>query len=900
MLKPYTDKPEQFAVVYTHAGLIPDRGNRIYAVAAKILHPDGAQDEFDSLVRYARHTEREYYYSGIPRKKLEDAPAAEEVRRELAEFLSGTDVLFILDDHHILNETRNFCGRDKRIVDLSFAAEFFMPYLRSCTAKSIREHLHDRQREKFSFSAPEVADLSVKLIRHITGTLLNSGDSPHAPVFRHFLQKSDTLFGTAFLHLSRHFQDWFGGLPAPDSDADTENWRPFLEKAARSGRNKKQRVPFRPVSYENLENLYRGLALHGQGFRLRPEQVAYGCHVAAALNDRAVLTLEAGTGTGKTQGYLIPVLEFLRLNPNARVVISTYTKNLQEQIFRQELTFTRDALPIYNDIRVALLRGKSGYICIEKLDSMYEKESTGAPLLAWLYCLGLAVHFRAADADAAGEKVKAYLNDGHFLIRMLRDTSAGSGCTPRHTLCPAQVVTAEALAADLVITNHHKLALLDHDPILSGLFTHYIIDEANHFETAVRNAFREEVRSRDIRFALRYLENRAGRILERAAGEHREAMVRAVGAVADLRAALRDFRDILVSISPRAAQGQVHALPYDHPAFQDGHLRAHISDMQAALKTLIAAFGRIGNAESRRLLRIQARTARRIETALTDLGEAAGALRDIEENIALENNITAYQIFNRNWTLMAQWVRVDGLIRHQIYDRKDCVVYTAATLCHRGKFDSFRAITGMYAPPGNIENEMAQKEFRFARIPSPFSPDAMEIRVHEDAVSGRFDNKAAWTGAITAILPELITRNRGRTLVLFSSYQDLEQIAEKVRSAISGTRYPLLIQRPGQDTVSLCDEFRAIRESVLFGVDTFWYGVDFRGNTLTQVIITRIPYPPPGTPLLMARKKVMSPKEYWNRYHYDMEIKMKQGIGRLIRSDTDRGKVVILDTRYRP
>ena len=125
-------------------------------------------------------------------------------------------------------------------------------------------------------------------------------------------------------------------------------------------------------------------------------------------------------------------------------------------------------------------------------------------------------------------------------------------------------------------------------------------------------------------------------------------------------------------------------------------------------------------------------------------------------------------------------------------------------------------------------------------------------------------------------------------------------IADRVRGAINSTRYPLLIQRPGQPTVNLCDEFRAVKESVLFGVDTFWYGVDFKGDTLTQVIITRIPYPPPSEPLQTARKKVLTEKDFWNRYRYDTDIKMKQGIGRLIRCDTDRGRVVILDSRYRP
>jgi len=270
----------------------------------------------------------------------------------------------------------------------------------------------------------------------------------------------------------------------------------------------------------------------------------------------------------------------------------------------------------------------------------------------------------------------------------------------------------------------------------------------------------------------------------------------------------------------------------------------------------------------------------------------------LEENIHLPNNVTACQVFQKNWTLAAHWVQVDLLIRDQIYMNKDAVIYTAATLCHRNRFDSFSQITGLHMPLV-VEDGTPAKPFRFARIPSPFLRD-LEIIVPETAVSGKFANKELWLRTVVETLPRLIMENRGRTLVLFSSYQDLNLVLDQVRNAINGTRYPLLVQKPGLPAAPLCDEFRAIRESVLFGVDTFWYGVDFKGDTLTQVIITRIPYPPPSDPLQMARKKIMSSNLFWDRYNYDTEIKMRQGIGRLIRCDTDRGRVVILDSRYRP
>jgi ATP-dependent DNA helicase DinG len=270
-----------------------------------------------------------------------------------------------------------------------------------------------------------------------------------------------------------------------------------------------------------------------------------------------------------------------------------------------------------------------------------------------------------------------------------------------------------------------------------------------------------------------------------------------------------------------------------------------------------------------------------------------------------------------------RYVVVGDLIREHIYAHKESIVYTAATLRHNDKFNSFRSIVGLEEPlefridrgadlsygpngagaEGEIETapqDVAVKTLavRTMAIPSPFKKENRQIQVHERALNGRFDNKSAWLERVVALLPTLIGENHGRTLVLFSSYRDLLDVAAKIAPQIE-SQYPLLIQRPGSSTINLCDEFRAVKESVLLGVDTFWYGVDFKGDTLTQVVITRIPYPNPRDPIQAARKEIFPPRAYWSRYHYDTHIKMQQGIGRLIRSESDKGRVVILDSRYK-
>lgn len=895
MLKPFHKKIQELAFVYAHCGLKPDRHNRTYSIAAVIIDMDQSKKAFESLVRYGLLTGREKYYSNVSKEMLHQAPYPEEVRINLRNFLKDQKFIFALDNHNTLDDLQKFCG-DIRILDLSFATEFFLPHIESFTPKRLSEHVSKKSREKISFTAAEIVELSVELVRHICGDTLNDQLHPRAAAIRYYLQRSNTLFGEAFIHITQNFQEYFGGLFHPYMERDTGKWKSFLERAERPSRKKKKTAAHKAISLENLDELYQGMARAGKGCLFRPEQVEYARGVAAALNDTAILTIEAGTGTGKTQGYLIPVMEFLHRNKEARVVVSTYTKSLQEQIFQREIAFTKEIFKHYQDIPTALLKGKSSYICAEKLDSVYDPALEKEKLLIWLYFLNLIFLFRHADGDTAGEKIKRHLKTDFFFHQMQNEISARDGCKTRHTRCPAQVVTAEAASARLVITNHHKLALLDNDTLLSRLFRNYVIDEANHFENAVRSAYGQEFSSYELGGIIRNIEPPVKRAMHKAAGDLAGEMKKALTEMETLRRLLMEARHALIAMNPKIRPGQVNELQPDHPGFKSNHIKEYMNLLRDALVGIGRNLKFIRDPDLCRMLKIHARTAQRIKTAIGQLDDFVGSLQIIKDSLLAQDKVTAYQCFSKNWTLTAQSVDVADLIRNHIYAEKYRVIYTAATLCHRGSFESFQRITGMDRP-FVIEGQPYPREFRFKMIPSPFATDAMEIIIPRKAASGKFDNKEAWINAVSAMIPDLVERNKGRTLVLFSSYSDLERIAEELRESL--TTYPLLVQQQGSPTMNLCEEFREIKESVLLGVDTFWYGVDFKGDTLTQVIITRIPYPMPADPIQMARRNIMPPKAYWNRYYYDTEIKMRQGIGRLIRCDTDRGRVVILDSRYR-
>jgi ATP-dependent DNA helicase DinG len=443
------------------------------------------------------------------------------------------------------------------------------------------------------------------------------------------------------------------------------------------------------------------------------------------------------------------------------------------------------------------------------------------------------------------------------------------------------------------------LAALQRDAVLGGLFKIHIIDEANHFESAIRNTFGEEFNSRDAAGCVEYLESALKKALGRAAGDLEKDIKGTLKAINALKEGIQQFTDVLKKITVTAKSNGHGELPAAHPAFQEGSVGTHLEVFRKAITEMEEHLEWLKKDDLCRMLRIEDRTRTRMKRMLADLGEQSQTLKNLAENYARPNWLAMYDLSVRHWVLKAQPVEVASLVRDNFYQDIMSLVYTSATISLDGDFKTFNQIMGMDRPYLIDEEKKILREFRLVRVASPFSAARAEIAVPAEAVSGSYSNKALWMNSIVKLLPHLIKKNRGRTLVLFASYQDLEEVTKRVGNVITEAGFPLIIQRRGRSTGDLCDEFRAIKESVLFGVDTFWYGVDFKGDTLTQVVITRIPYPSPQDPLNTARRKTLHPIIYSARYSYDTFIKMKQGASRLIRCETDQGKIIILDSRYK-
>ena len=897
MFQPLMHPIRDIGFLFVHMAAPPAGAVAPYAVAAIRITPEGKRTSYHSLIRTKATRARDFMHSHVSRKALGGAPEHAQVQDALCDFLAGLEFVFCYDPYDALPALQELL-RGLRVLDLGFAADYFMPWGSSASPRQLWETIHGQPRDKVSFSAEEGAELGLAFTRHLFGSVLADTRFPGARALRHYLAHSDTLFGDACCHLLHHFSGYFdGGLVTPVTADDTPDWRQFLEKAPTIEPRDAQGTGFTEVPERDISQLYEQLAHRRKGYRVREPQVTYAGHVAHALNTNAVACIEAGTGTGKTLGYLLPVMEFLKRNPQQRVAIATYTKSLQNQLYGNELEACRELFGQYRSIPAALIKGKSNYVCAHKLDDVLSPDMDGEELLAWLFFVNICYRYRLADCEDISPRLRRRLDGNRQLTGLMLEVSAGSGCHATHSHCPAQVVTAEAANARLIITNHNKLILMEKDGKLNGLFRHCVIDEANHFEDAVRSAMSPEVATSDVQGHARYLREQCRKLVASPSTPplDRDRAERGVDAIGVLLRALDTMRDRFLAMDRGALGGAIAVTPA-HKAFTNGHIAndlKHLHGLMEAVHENTAFF----NGKEAGRLPLPFKTLSRCRTMRMLVHEAMFNLAQLRTGLESEGTWQSVQVFPRNWILGGGQVYVGPLVRNHILARRDTVVFTSATLTHQASFAPFRRSLGLGKGQHILfdDTEAPPKPCFVTRVSPPFEPD-FALVVPSGTPTAMFEHKATWLNYVSKVIPDLIELNHGATLVLCASYEDLEALRERLEREYDG-EYPLLFQKKGEPPAALCDEFRAAKESVLFGVETFWHGVDFPGDTLTQVIITRLPFPSPSSPLMDARKRCLPDAAYWDRYRYETAIKFRQGVGRLIRRETDKGIVVVLDNR---
>ena len=638
--------------------------------------------------------------------------------------------------------------------------------------------------------------------------------------------------------------------------------------------------------------------------------------IADAYNDGGVLLLEAGTGVGKSFAYLVPALLWARAN-DERTVISTNTINLQEQLVGKDLPLLRDSLG--DEVRVptfALLKGWRNYLCLARLEvatagqqSLLEEGRIGE-LMSIAEWAG-----RTADGTV-GDLATPPSSEVWDEVAAESDLCPRLKC-PKFDRCFLFKARRKAAEADVVVVNHHLLAAdlavrqasenWDDAAVLPP-YQRLILDEAHHLEDVAASHLGKQISSAGVRRVLGRLERagrglvptlvrelmREGDVLSRASLE----LIRKelLPAIADARGASEAMFERLQGRLAADRGGPLRLLDEfkDDPIWREG-LGPEVDGLIGSFKKIADSVATVadriaqGELSERRtqLLQEVKAVVRRLDSATDAINHT---LRPVGGGPPIVRWVERSGSKGANVALAAVPLDLAPILRELVFERNRTVVLTSATLAAGGEFDFLESRLGLnQGPPLVNVREM---------LPSPFDYPSQCLFVIPDDIPDPRDNESAHDDAVATVIRDLAYASDGGMFALFTSHGALRRSATRLRTELAG-RWPLLVQgEANRDT--LLRRFREAGNGILLGTDSFWEGVDVPGRALRTLVICKLPFKVPSEPLTAARLERLAETgvDGFSEYLLPLAaLKLKQGFGRLIRSKTDVGVVVLLDSR---
>ena len=602
-------------------------------------------------------------------------------------------------------------------------------------------------------------------------------------------------------------------------------------------------------------------------YEYRPGQIEMARAVMRAFEDKRHLIVEAGTGTGKTLAYLVPAVA-AALGGNGRVIISTGTKNLQEQLMEKDIPFLQSVLP--KPFAATYMKGRSNYLCLNRL-----ARAQSAPVFEGLDEVDYfeEVNDWSRETEIGDRAELANLPESLSFWRQIdarSESCLGQKC-PDFDPCFITRMRNRAQEADIVVVNHHlffaDLSLRDsnYGSVLPD-YTAVILDEAHLIEEVASEYFGAQVSNYQIDDLVRDI----GRLTIEDAGVDQE-LTKSVARMSrfsdDFWMGFRDGRGedgrypvIPGTFARKNTSGELQATPL-------GELYVVLNGaIERTVTTLDAIQEKTPDIENliRRLRQI------RFELEFIVTGADKKFVYWLERR-------------NRGVFLRASPIDVAGLLQDKLFEEVPTVVLTSATLSSGGNFTFIRDRLGL----DTADDLIAASSFDYQSQAILYLPAMMpDPRARE------------WAEAAAAEVTRILNATEGRAFVLSTSLAGMQSLFENVWAEID---YPCLVQGSASKS-QLLKRFRETPNAVLFATSSFWQGVDVRGEQLSCVIIDKLPFAVPTDPIVAARQRYIEDCGGSSFYEYSVPqaiIALKQGLGRLIRSTTDRGVLAILDPRLR-
>ena len=595
-------------------------------------------------------------------------------------------------------------------------------------------------------------------------------------------------------------------------------------------------------------------------YRMRTQQLEMAQAIAGTIAANAVLVAEAGTGTGKTFAYLVPALL-----AGGKVIISTGTKTLQDQLFNRDIPTVRAALKA--PVTVALLKGRANYVCHYHLERTLQDERASFASREETKYLKLIERYAGItqSGDKSGLSEVPENAAVWQQVTSTRDNCLGSECA-HYKKCFVMEARKQALSADMVVVNHHLFFadVMLRDEGLSELLpacNTVIFDEAHQLPETASLFFGESVST--------------SQLLELCRDTEAEALRGAKDfaplppAIAATEKAARDLRLTI--------EGENTRLPLAAVMKNAGFGNA-LDELLEKLDALAA------------MLESQAERSEGLENCWQRAREIDGSIKRWRDQAEAEGFVRWLEVFSHALQLNATPLSIAEIFNKQLSGSPRAWIFTSATLSVKGDFSHYNSEMGLNTEPNASRSACWDSPFNFADQALLYVPTGLPEPNSREYIEE----------VVKAALP-VLKASRGRAFFLCTSLRAMQRVHELLLLAFPRERldFPLLLQGQGSRSHML-ERFRKMGNAVLIGSQSFWEGVDVRGEALSLVVIDKLPFAPPDDPVLSARIEKIN-KEGRNAFmEYQLPravINLKQGAGRLIRDETDRGVLMICDPR---
>ena len=628
----------------------------------------------------------------------------------------------------------------------------------------------------------------------------------------------------------------------------------------------------------DLDGIFKNdglIARHLKNYEFRPEQMQMAKAIERAIDSKKHLVVEAGTGVGKTLSYLIPFIDWA-VKQNKKVVISTYTKTLQEQLVKKDLPFLQNILNL--DFKFALCLGGQNYLCLRRFEQNFPGDI-----------------FRKSQIDKITEwrkKTRAgirseidFRNDGSIWSKICResDLCLGKNCLYREDCFYKKARQASYKSQVLVINHHLYFANLASGGMILPDFEAVVFDEAHTLEEVVTNYLGVEISNFRIRYFLDSIFNPySGKgFLAKIRNSNRRKAENIEDKLSEAKMAAESFFSGIIS---EFGQGS-RAVRVRNKNFVFNHLKEPL----LGLISMLAGFlDNIKNEEEKMELRAFVSRGKELNAELETIINMTlnKYVYWVEVRRSVPSSKRAHKSKRIKCSLYATPIDISTEFKIQILDKIKPIIFTSATLSANGSFEFKMRGLGI----NDAEELLLGSPFDYKENTLFYIPESLPDP------SIRFES---YQMAVIAEIKRILSIMKGRTFVLFTNFKMLETVYDIIRGEL--TNLTILKQRE-ENRYTLLEKFKRQNNCVLLGTNSFWQGVDVPGEALECVIITKLPFSVPDDPVTEARIEELQAQRIDPFLHYQIPqaiIMLRQGFGRLIRRKSDIGMVAILDPRIK-